>query len=231
MQQPIGTIIDSDSSGQSDAGATRSVDSNGNQIIDGIPTIDSDGLAAGYGEHSSSVPLAESAGSTADNRTGVTSGVSPQFRRKPGRPPGSKNRINTESAPPSHNLNFDLAELLLSLHMMAAQFLKVSELELDTGEAKRLSESIQKVGRYYAVVFDPKKLAIFDLCAVATTIYGTRAIAYMKRREKELIAAPPNAKPTLVTPQQTPQQKKDPSQPSSIPSGITNPSQIWDEGI
>lgn len=66
---------------------------------------------------------------------------------------------------------------------MLAAMLKVPELELDEAEAKRLEQAIKKVQRHYPLSVSQKHADLLMLGAVATQIYGTRAVAiYMTRK-------------------------------------------------
>ena len=73
----------------------------------------------------------------------------------------------------------DLTEVIFSGHQMLAGF--ISELELDKDESERLSKAVKDVGQYYGATFDPKKVAIFNLCMVAGSIYGLRFAAIFNR--------------------------------------------------
>jgi hypothetical protein len=113
----------------------------------------------------------------------------------------------------------NLTDLLLSLHAMGAAFLATPELQLDDKEAAQLSEAVQKVGKYYAVAFDPKKVAIAELAVIMGGIYGTRFVAWKARMNKEsqkeklAVMAPP---------------KQEPAKPQR-PLTEMSPSELWPE--
>lgn len=154
---------------------------------------------------------------------GTNSGEPPARKRR-GRPPGTRNANATSTAAETKASTPDLSDLkalLLSVHFMGAQLLSAPELEIDADEAKKLSEAIQNVAKYYPMVFDPKKMAIIQLAFVASGIYGTRAIAIYKRKQAE----PHEETPLKNAP--TPINK-----PKAPPAGVplTNPSQLFGDG-
>ena len=53
---------------------------------------------------------------------------------------------------------------------MGANILNAPSLELDQEESKKLADAVQKVAGFYAVAFDPKKVAIVELAAVCGII-------------------------------------------------------------
>jgi hypothetical protein len=134
--------------------------------------------------------------------------------------------IGESETPASSSVNLEkvnLTDLLLSLHAMGAAFLSTPELELDRDEAKKLSDGIQKVGKYYAMAFDPKKVAIAELAIIAGGIYGTRFVAWKNRKNQEGQESKPAPGPTLV------QRPAAPEQPAK-PLHMTSPSELWPEG-
>ena len=118
--------------------------------------------------------------------------------------------------------------MLYSLHLMGANILAVKELQIDKAEAEKLSEAIQKVAEHYDIGLDPKKAAIFNLCAVAGSIYVPRVIA--------VVVSHRAAKPAQVNsaPQATPIRpaRPEPVRPSGthLPENLsgTSPSQLFD---
>lgn len=107
-------------------------------------------------------------------RAGSGSGDSGEPRKRRGRKPGSTNAPKEEK---SSSL-IDLTEILLNIHVTAATLLHISELELEKDEAKKLSDAIKEVTKFYPVALDPKKVAIANLLITAGGIYGTRILAY-----------------------------------------------------
>lgn len=114
-----------------------------------------------------------------------------------------------------------LTDLLLTIHMMGEEILKVEGLSLDREEAQKLSKAIQEVQKHYNVVFDPKKIAIANLIAAAGSIYIPRFIAWSNdaRKAKPAIVQPINEAPV----QQQPQQRRNPE------AAMMTPSQLWPE--
>ena len=149
-----------------------------------------------------------------------------------GRPRGSKNRTTQDNSPKDLGAALGIANfeaLLYSIHFMGAKLLETKELEIDEEEAKRLSDAIQNVVRHYNTVFDPKKLAIAQLCFVAAGIYGPRAIAIIKKDSKPKAIGPAAVPTPINQPRQTNQGTTAPvSQPTPTPP-LTNPSQLWAE--
>jgi hypothetical protein len=92
----------------------------------------------------------------------------------------------------------DLTEVIFSMHQMLAGIVSVPELELDRGESEKLGDAIKTVGSYYGAVFDPKKVAIFNLCMVVGGIYGTRLFAIRNRIAAQKLSRAPNPKPTPI---------------------------------
>ena len=92
----------------------------------------------------------------------------------------------------------DLTEVIFSMHQMLAGIVAVPELELDRGESEKLGDAIKTVGSYYGAVFDPKKVAIFNLAMVAGGIYGTRIFAVRNRLARSREAKPQPEKPKPV---------------------------------
>jgi len=112
-----------------------------------------------------------------------------------------------------------LKELLISLHLGLSAVLDTQELTLEETEAKRLADAFTEVGKYYAVNFDPKKVAIANLLIVAGGIYGPRFMAWKIRK-------------SLETPEPTPVMSID--RPAPAPKAKTNgkaqtPSELWNE--
>lgn len=150
---------------------------------------------------------------------------------KSGKPDGrsSRRRRTFTSGTPGetakeqvHLSSIKLEDVLYSIHLMGAEILKTPELELDKAEAKKLSDAVQEVGKFYALTFDPKKVAIFNLAIVAGGIYGTRLLAIRNRQsiEKQVKPGPvPAPKPNPPSPA--------PSGTAPKPNGQFSPSQIF----
>lgn len=119
----------------------------------------------------------------------------------------SARRLNREStgnstAKKSVHLNsLSLTDLLYSVHMMGAQILKVESLEIDKDEAKKLSDAIQEVNKFYNIPLDPKKVAMVNLMVAMGTVYGPRIMAARIKKniaEAENPPAKSQAKPGPV---------------------------------
>jgi hypothetical protein len=111
----------------------------------------------------------------------------------------------------------DLTEVIFSMHQMLAGITSVPELELDRGESEKLGSAIKDVGSYYGAVFDPKKVAIFNLCMVAGGIYGTRLFAIRNRIALQKAAKPPIPKATPIN------TRTQASEPIANGSGVAKP--------
>jgi hypothetical protein len=111
--------------------------------------------------------------------------------------------VTQKSVPVVGIEKLDLTEVIYSVHAMLAGITAVAELELDRDESEKLGDAIKNVGQYYGATFDPKKVAIFQLCVVAGGIYGTRVFAIRNRlmMEREKNSQP---KPQSI-PRQQPQ--------------------------
>jgi hypothetical protein len=213
--------------------ATRKIDSVGNGKQNDLSGLSSEWI--GLGRNSEPTGGAEKSTLT-NNRTESESGfdiISPidltdnggsitGDKPRRGRPRGSK---NIPKSPPQGSITEHLEDLLFSVHLMGAAILKVPELEIDAEEAKRLSDAIKNVAQYYPMVFDPKKLAIANLCVVLGTIYGTRAVAIYKSTPKK-----PSAPVTPI--REVP--KRDPPGPGPQPAPAAKvevPSQMNPSGV
>lgn len=154
--------------------------------------------------------------------TGSDSFGSGESRKRRGRPPGSKNR-SAEEKTAIHLAN--LNELLLTTHFFAAQWFATPELALEESEAKKYSDALKEVAKYYNINIDPKKMALIQLAAVMGGIYGPRAIAIYKRHsdkpkpEVVQMPAPKNA-----------QQKKANGAPAPAPMPVV-PSQLSQDDL
>lgn len=88
-----------------------------------------------------------------------------------------------------------LKELLIGVHAMGAAILAVPELEIDADESERLSNAVLNVGKYYAMTFDPKKVALLNFAAVCGSIYGVRILAIRNRLKTEAKPKPQKVEP------------------------------------
>lgn len=73
----------------------------------------------------------------------------------------------------------DLAEAIYGLHLTLSNVLP--EMELDKDESEHLAKACKDLGRYYAMTFDPKKVAWFNFCAALGSVYVPRAITLRNR--------------------------------------------------
>lgn len=85
---------------------------------------------------------------------------------------------------------------------MLAGITRVSELEMDKEEAKKLADAAAKVARHYDLAATAKQLDWTNLIMTAGAIYGTRLMAIRLRRMAERSSAP-----APETPSPAPQQR------------------------
>lgn len=110
------------------------------------------------------------------------------IRRRRGRQKGSVNREKRGSLAQTTNLE----KLMLSLHLMAATFLKVPELRIDEQEAAILTKATKDVLKAYGVPeLTEKQVAVGQAAMAIASVYGTRAVVIMARKTNK-------AKPNLV---------------------------------
>ena len=129
------------------------------------------------------------AGEPRRTKSGRIDGRTLRGRRKSGEESGAEK--SSDLAPISLNLE----DLLYSLHLMGAEFLKTEELALDKDEAKELAKAIKIVGSYHAMKFDPRKMAYFNLATVMATVYGTRLVAILNKNRSQKQGPTPINKP------------------------------------
>ncbi len=112
----------------------------GNSDIGGIPVTDPANASGG------------SAGDAAPSGDGPT-------KRGRGRPSGSASGKSSASKTSIASSVKGIEKILASMHMMAANFTGVVELEIDSEEAKMLAESVADVASHYNVAADAKTMA------------------------------------------------------------------------
>lgn len=76
-------------------------------------------------------------------------------------------------------------DILIFAHTIAASTFKLPELEITTDEAAQIATALENIDQRIAVQVDPRTKAIYDLCRVLGTVYGTRAIAIYMRKQAE----------------------------------------------
>lgn len=167
--------------------------------------------------------------------TGSSGTATPRSGRR-GRPPGTKNRSTVEREAQKNSTNLgDLSSVLFSAHYMLAKLVNVAEFELDEAEAKKLSDALGNVAKHYNFAIDPKTLAMIQLTFVAGEIYGTRAVAFYKRKVTEDRPAQPlPAPPTPIRMQPKSQANGAPPipvKPVNVDLSRTTPSQLWNQSI
>lgn len=129
-------------------------------------------------------PLAgtDDRGNDAENRnTGSTSGdgASETGRRKRGRPKGSRN-----SADKAVHLG-GWEDAVLAIHLALAGIAKCPELELDEGEAKKVTMALDKLAAHYDVAPSETAKVWMNFAGAIGSVYGPRAIAIKHRLDAE----------------------------------------------
>lgn len=155
-------------------------------------------------------------------RIKLTKSGKPDRRTKQGRSTGSdtpeSDRAETGKV---HLSKLDIGELLFSIHLTLAEFTRTPELELEKGEAHELGDAVKEFAKFYGVAFDPKKVALFNLCLAAGKIYVPRAFAVKNRWEQE-------KGPKLVT--ERPERKEQPqAAPVTMSLEGMAPSDMWQQ--
>jgi len=121
---------------------------------------------------------------TASGAGASSNGSSTGTGKRRGRPAGSHNRA-TKREPTETAQN--LEALLLSIHVMAASFFKVPELELTKEEAEKLAVAAARVADLYEISVIPEKLMAWILLGnAAVTVYGPRIVAYNITSKRKL---------------------------------------------
>lgn len=157
-------------------------------------------------------------------RIKLTKSGKPDRRTKQYRNTGSDGtEASREETGKVHLSKLDIGELLFSIHLTLSEFTKIPELELEKGEADELGSAVKEFAKFYGASFDPKKVALFNLCLAAGKIYIPRAIAVKKNRMGQTKG------PQLVERPQ-PQRKEQPqATPVNIPLDGMAPSDIWQQ--
>ena len=132
---------------------------------------------------------------------------------------------STEEKEQIHLSRLNLEDLLFSVHLTLSEFTHVPELEIDRKEAEDLSGAVKEFSKFYGVTFDPKKVAVFNLCLALGKIYVPRAIAVKRRVEKQRTAQPQIVKPAAAQTRQKPNGA--PAPPVEISLANMSPSELW----
>jgi hypothetical protein len=131
---------------------------------------------------------------------------------------GSGSDTSATSAEKSkvHLSKLDIGELLFSIHLTLSEFTGWEELQLEKEESRELGDAVKEYAKFYGLSFDPKKVALFNLCLVAGKLYIPRAIAVKNR-----LSQPSTKGPKLVPA---------PQQPQNLNLNGMAPSDLWQEG-
>jgi len=125
--------------------------------------------------------------------------------------------------------SLSLEDVIFNLHQLAAVIvapltnIPAETLALDHKEAKQLSDAVKEVGKYYNAVFDPKKVAIFNLSVTAGGIYGMRLWAIWNTRK----AAPRPVAVPKSTPINIPPRSQQSTQQNQPATGPLSPSDVF----
>lgn len=156
----------------------------------------------------------------------LTKSGKPDRRTKAARNAGTGNADTTsEETGKVHLSKLDLGELLFSIHLTLSEVTHIPELEIDKSEAKDLGDAARDFAKFYGVSFDPKKVALFNLCLAMGKVYVPRAIAIKRRMETENAAKGPQL--VAEKPKQRVNGKAQP--PQDIPLAGMSPSMLWQQ--
>jgi hypothetical protein len=105
--------------------------------------------------------------------------------RKRKRAPGGNRGGASNGGKTATKTTRDIGNILFSVHMMGASFLKIPELMLEETEAKQLSDAVSRVSELYEIpLMDERTMAWVNLAIVAGGIYGPRVVAAKMNRKK-----------------------------------------------
>lgn len=93
------------------------------------------------------------------------------------------------------------------------------DMALETEEAKKLAESLDRVRRLYPMNFDPKLMAWFHLATTMGGIYGPRIFIMLNAQKKK-------AGPKLVPMPEQPAPREQKQTVNAAPPPIFTPSQM-----
>lgn len=106
--------------------------------------------------------------------------------RKRRRDSGTRRGPRTRRASKEEQNPEDIAIVLLSIHMMLSNMMKVPEMELTPEEATKLAVAINRVNSAYSGIVIPEKVMVWvNLVITAGGIYGPRVFAYNARQNKD----------------------------------------------
>jgi hypothetical protein len=212
MQDAVGKFIDG---GESDIGSDADAAYS--------DTRGTDEPAGGTGSDAYTAPVGEYPKLTKSGRVDKRS-----LRTGPRGPRGSRAASDTttsgEETAKVPLSKLDIGELLFSIHLTLAEFTGWEELQLEKEESKELGGAVREFAKFYGVAFDPKKVALFNLCLVAGKLYIPRAIA-IKNRLSE-----PAAKGPQLVQQPKPAVNGMPMPPQTVSLSGMSPSDLWQEG-
>jgi hypothetical protein len=153
----------------------------------------------------------------------LTKSGKPDRRTKAARGAGNASDAPTgEETGKVHLSKLDLGELLFSIHLTLSEFTQIPELEIDKSEAKELGDAARDFAKFYGVSFDPKKVALFNLCLAAGKVYVPRVIAIKRRLDSE-------SGPKLVENHPAPKQRVNGATTQEVHLGGMSPSMLWQQ--
>jgi hypothetical protein len=212
MQDAIGEFINGGESNTGGNTKPASSDASGTPEPEILYGSDEESYTAPIGEH----PRLTKSGRI-DKRSLRTGPRGPRGTKY-----GSAPDTSTETGK-VHLSKLDIGELLFSIHLTLSEFTGWEELELEKSESAELGSAVKEFAKFYGLSFDPKKVALFNLCLVAGKVYIPRAIA-IKNRLSE-----PAPGPQLVKEQPKPQHPVNGApQPAVSLMGMA-PSDLWQE--
>jgi hypothetical protein len=171
MPNTIGSII---ANGEPDVSGNAARDAGNSEriaepeIINGFDAIEPDTEPIG----------ATGSGEPRRTRTGKI-----DRRTRAGRAVAGESTTEKETPNSLGLVRIDLTSAIYGLHLTLAGF--VPELELGKPEAEKLAKATTELGKYYAMEFDPKKVAWFNFCTALGAVYIPRVIAIKNRLRNE----------------------------------------------
>ena len=162
-----GTIADSDRSADAD-------DRNVNVESDSVKSVGV--IDIDPGQLGNFIDQRSAAGSGDDSNGGRT-------RRK--RSPNGTRRGRSSTKETAQNIDAVTAGLNM-LHTWGAALLHIPELEIEQDELQKLSESYGNFAQYHeAPMLTPKRVSEINLAMAVVTVYGTRFMAWRRRKAEE----------------------------------------------
>lgn len=154
-----------------------------NFTLDGSGEADGGGPSGASGNGGTASPNsgAIDPASLAGSAPGGTGSGEP-VKRGRGRPKGSGAKHSASASPSSLDIG-SVETLLFNIHGMLAVATGIEELSLAKEEANTLAKAVANVQQYYPMHISAKAMAWSNLVMVAGSVYGSRIVAVVVRKE------------------------------------------------